>query len=319
MRPLTVLLVKPRGFCAGVERAIRTVEEALARFGAPVFVRHQIVHNAHVIGQLAAMGAIFVDELDAVPDGAPVIFSAHGVAQSVRAEAQRRGLAFIDATCPLVTKVHREVQRHASEGRKVVLIGHRGHPEVVGTLGQAASETVILVQSAQEAAALPVDEARSYGLVMQTTLSMIDAEETAAVLRARIPRLHEPPRSDLCYATTNRQMAVRAIANRCDAIVVVGGANSSNSRRLVEVARIAVCPKAVLVQNAGGLPPSFLNRVTTLGLTAGASTPEVSVQEILQSLARRFTVTVEEIVTTAEGTHFNLPRFSAGQNHHAPQ
>jgi 4-hydroxy-3-methylbut-2-enyl diphosphate reductase len=309
MRPLTVLLARPRGFCAGVERAIRSVEKALERFGAPVFVRHEIVHNPHVIEQLAAKGAIFVDGLDAVPDGAPVIFSAHGVAAFVRAEAERRGLPYIDATCPLVTKVHREVERHASKGRKVILIGHRGHPEVAGTMGQAALEAVILVQSAQEAAALPIDQARSYGLVMQTTLSVSDAEEITAILRARIPRLHEPSKSDLCYATTNRQAAVRAIAHRCEAVVVIGGANSSNSRRLVEVARNAGCTKAVLVQDAGGLELSFLDGVNTLGLTSGASTPEVLVQELIARLAARFAINVKEIVSVTEDTHFKLPRF----------
>jgi 4-hydroxy-3-methylbut-2-enyl diphosphate reductase len=309
MQRLSVLLVRPRGFCAGVERAIRTVEEALERSGAPVFVRHEIVHNSYVVGQLAAKGAIFIDELDAVPDGAPVIFSAHGVAKSVRTEAERRGLPCIDATCPLVTKVHREVERHISAGRKVILIGHRGHPEVVGTMGQAASEPVILVQSAAEAAALPVDKARSYGLVMQTTLCVSDAEEVTAVLRARIPRLYEPSKSDLCYATTNRQMAVRGIASRCDAIVVIGGAHSANSRRLVEMARIAGCPKAVLVETASELEASFLEGVATLGVTSGASTPEILVQELIGDLAARFAINVEEIVTATEGIHFSLPRF----------
>jgi 4-hydroxy-3-methylbut-2-enyl diphosphate reductase len=309
MRQLTILLVRPRGFCAGVERAIRTVEEALARFGAPVFVRHEIVHNSHVVGQLAAKGAIFVDELDAVPDGVPVVFSAHGVTKSVRGEAERRGLPYIDATCPLVTKVHREVERHAAAGRRVILIGHRGHPEVVGTLGQAVSESVILIQSTAEAATLPIDKARSYGLVMQTTLCVSDAEEITAVLRARIPRLYEPAKSDLCYATTNRQMALRAIANRCEAIIVVGGANSSNSRRLVEVARAAGCPKTALVQDVAGLELSFFEGVTTLGVTAGASTPEILVQEVIEYLDESFSIDLDEIVTTTEDTHFNLPRF----------
>jgi 4-hydroxy-3-methylbut-2-enyl diphosphate reductase len=309
MQRLSVLLVRPRGFCAGVERAIRTVEEALERFGAPVFVRHEIVHNSYVVGQLAAKGAIFIDELDAVPDGAPVIFSAHGVAKSVRTEAERRELPYIDATCPLVTKVHREVQRHASAGRKVILVGHHGHPEVVGTMGQATSEPVLLVQSAAEAAILPIDKARSYGLVMQTTLSVTDAEEITTILRRRIRTLYEPDKSDLCYATTNRQMAARGIASRCDAIVVIGGAHSANSRRLVEMARIAGCPKAVLVETASKLEASFLEGVATLGVTSGASTPEVLVQELIDDIAARFAINVEEIVTATEGTHFSLPRF----------
>ena len=309
MRPLTVLLARPRGFCAGVERAIRTVEQALERFGAPVFVRHQIVHNPAVIRELAAKGAVFVDELDAVPDGTPVIFSAHGVAKSVRAEAERRGLLYIDAICPLVTKVHKEVERHVAAGRQAVMIGHRGHPEVVGTMGQVGAEAVILVQSPEEAAALATDDDRSYGLVMQTTLSVGDAEEIAAILRHVIPRLFEPSKSDLCYATTNRQMALRAIASRCDAAIVVGGANSSNSRRLVEVARSAGCPKAILVETAAELESSFFDGVNTLGVTAGASTPETLVRDVIDHLAKHFTIELEEVVSTIEDTHFNLPRF----------
>jgi 4-hydroxy-3-methylbut-2-enyl diphosphate reductase len=309
MQRLSVLLVRPRGFCAGVERAIRTVEETLERFGAPVFVRHEIVHNPYVVDQLAAKGVIFVDKLDAVPNGAPVIFSAHGVAKSVQMEAERRGLPYIDATCPLVTKVHREVQRHTLAGRKVILVGHHGHPEVVGTMGQATSEPVLLVQSAAEAAVFPIDKARSYGLVMQTTLSVSDAEEITTILRRRIPRLYEPDKSDLCYATTNRQMAVRTLASRCDAIVVIGGAHSANSRRLVEMARVAGCPKAVLVETASGLDASFLEGVTTLGVTSGASTPEVLVRELIDNLAARFAVDFAEIVTATEGIHFSLPRF----------
>ena len=317
MRQLSVFLVRPRGFCAGVERAIRTVEEALARFGAPVFVRHEIVHNPYVVDQLAAKGAIFVDELDAVPDGAPVIFSAHGVATTVRVEAERRELPYIDATCPLVIKVHREVERHMSSGRRVILIGHRGHPEVVGTMGQASSEPVILVESAAEATTLPIDQARPYGLVMQTTLCVSDADEITAILRRRIPRLYEPSKSDLCYATTNRQMAVRAIAKRCEAIVVVGGAHSSNSRRLVEVARIAGCPKSVLVETAAELELSFLAGITRLGVTAGASTPEILIRELIEYLAAHFAIDVEEIVTATEGTHFNLPWLPQPEANHA--
>jgi 4-hydroxy-3-methylbut-2-enyl diphosphate reductase len=318
MPSLKLLLTRPRGFCAGVERAIHTVEKALARFGRPVFVRHEVVHNPFVIAELAAKGAIFVDELDAVPDGAPIVFSAHGVAKSVRAEAERRRLCYIDATCPLVTKVHREVERHVAAGRPVILIGHRGHPEVVGTLGQAAPGTVILVQSAAEAAALPVDETKAYGLVMQTTLSVKDAGEIRQVLRDRIPRLHEPPISDICYATSNRQAALAAIAPRCDAVVVIGGANSANSRRLVETARSAGCRKAMLIGRAADLDLSFLGGVGTLGATSGASTPEILMEELIEYLSKHFDLDIEEIVSATEATRFNLPRFPERGVHAAP-
>jgi len=307
MRSLSILLASPRGFCAGVERAIRTVEQSLARFEAPVFVRHQIVHNPRVVDELAANGAVFVDELDAVPDGAPVVFSAHGVAKSVRAEAERRRLPYIDATCPLVTKVHREVERHRSAGRKIILIGHHGHPEVVGTLGQAASETVILVQSAAQAAALPIDETASYGLVTQTTMSVMDAEEITSILRRRISSLREPSKTDICYATTNRQRAVAAIAARCDAVIVIGGSNSANSCRLVEIACDAGCQKAVLIECARESDPLFLNGVSTLGVTSGASTPEVLVVELIEHLSSHFRISVEEIVTATEAIQFRLP------------
>jgi 4-hydroxy-3-methylbut-2-enyl diphosphate reductase len=290
-----------------VERAIQTVEKTLSRFGAPVFVRHQIVHNPSVVAGLAAKGAVFVEELDEVPDGAPVVFSAHGIAKSVRSEAERRRLPQIDATCPLVTKVHREVEHHAAAGRKIILIGHAGHPEVVGTMGQAPSGLVILVQSAAEAALMPIDESASYGLVTQTTLSVMDAEEITAILRRRIPTLHEPSKSDICYATTNRQRAVAAIAPRCDAVIVIGGSNSSNSRRLVEIACDAGCRKAILIESAEGLDPLFLNNVTTLGITSGASTPEELVIELIQHLSHHFQVSVEESVIATEEVRFRLP------------
>jgi 4-hydroxy-3-methylbut-2-enyl diphosphate reductase len=290
-----------------VERAIQTVEESLTRFRAPVFVRHEIVHNPWVVAGLAAKGAVFVEELDEVPDGAPLVFSAHGVAKSVRSEAEQRRLPQIDATCPLVTKVHREVEHHATAGRQIILIGHAGHPEVVGTMGQAPAGSVILVQSAAEAAGLAIDESASYGLVTQTTLSIRDAEEITAILRRRIARLHEPSKSDICYATTNRQRAVVAIAPRCDAIVVVGGSNSSNSRRLVEIARGAGCGKASLIERADELDPLFLNGVTTLGITSGASTPEVLVTELIEHLSDHFEISVEEITIATEEVRFRLP------------
>jgi 4-hydroxy-3-methylbut-2-enyl diphosphate reductase len=307
MRRLSILLPSPRGFCAGVERAIRTVEESLERFSVPVFVRHHIVHNPFVVDELAARGAIFVDELDAVPDGAPVLFSAHGVAKSVRAEAKRRRLPYVDATCPLVTKVHREVEHHLSAGRKVILIGHAGHPEVVGTMGQAAPDAAILVQSAAQAAALLINEAASYGLVMQTTLSVMDAEEITAIFRRRIARLYEPSKSDICYATTNRQRAVAAIAPRCDAVIVIAGSNSANSRRLVEIACDSGCRKAVLIERADALDPLILNGVSTLGITSGASTPEVLVIELIEHLSDQFEISIEEIAIAMEEVQFRLP------------
>jgi 4-hydroxy-3-methylbut-2-enyl diphosphate reductase len=290
-----------------VERAIQTVEESLSRFRAPVFVRHEIVHNPWVVAGLAAKGAVFVEELDEVPDGEPVVFSAHGVAKSVRSEAEQRGLPQIDATCPLVTKVHREVEHHAAAGRHVILIDHAGHPEVVGTMGQAPAGSVILVQSAAEAAAMLVDGSASYGLVTQTTLSVMDAEEITAILRRRIAKLHEPSKSDICYATTNRQRAVVAVAPHCDGIVVVGGSNSSNSRRLVEIACNAGCRKAILVESAEELDPLFLSGMSTLGITSGASTPEVLVSELIAHLSDRFEISVEEITIATEEVRFRLP------------
>jgi 4-hydroxy-3-methylbut-2-enyl diphosphate reductase len=267
------------------------------------------VHNPFVVAELAAKGVIFVEELDAVTDGAPVVFSAHGVAKAVRAEAERRRLPYIDATCPLVIKVHREVEHHVSAGRKVILIGHDGHPEVIGTMGQAASDAVILVQSTAQAAAIPIDETASYGLVTQTTLSLADAEEITAILRRRISRLHEPSKSDICYATTNRQRAAEAVASRCDAVIVIGGAKSANSRRLVEIACNAGCRKAVLIERIAELDPLFLNGVDTVGITSGASTPERLVHELVDYLSAHFQVSVEEIVTAREDIRFRLPFF----------
>jgi 4-hydroxy-3-methylbut-2-en-1-yl diphosphate reductase len=282
----------------------------LARFDSPVFVRHQIVHNPFVVAELARKGAVFIDGLDAVPDGGIVVFSAHGVAKSVRQEAERRHLTYIDATCPLVTKVHREVEHHVSAGRKVILIGHQGHPEVTGTMGQAPSRMVLLVQSAAEAAELPIDETASYGVVSQTTLSTGDVEEITAILRDRVRQLYEPSKADICYATTNRQAAIAAIAPRCDAVVVVGGLKSSDSGRLVEIAIKAGCQRATLVESAVQLDPSFLDNVRTLGITSGASTPEPLVQELLKKLATQFEVRIEEFVTAVEETRFRLPHLT---------
>ena len=309
MRHLAMLLASPRGYCAGVERAIRTVEEALVRFGVPVYVRHEIVHNPFVIAELEAKGAVFVRELDEVPQCAPVVFSAHGIPKSVRADAEKRRLLCIDATCPLVTKVHREVEHHVAAGRQVILIGHADHPETVGTMGQVAPGNVRLVQTVADAAALPIDPAKPYAYATQTTLSLTDTAEIVAILRCRIPRLYGPARSDICYATTNRQDAVRSLAEQCDAIIVLGGPNSSNSNRLVDVAIRAGRP-ATLISRAPDLQSSFLDVVSRVGVASGASTPEALVTELIDYLSERFDLSVEERVMAKESIHFNLPPMS---------
>ncbi len=310
---LKVLLASPRGFCAGVDRAVQIVERALQRYGAPVYVRHEIVHNRFVVEALEARGAVFVEELDDVPgDDRPVIFSAHGVPKSVPAEAKRRALLQLDATCPLVSKVHREAERHHAAGRQVVLIGHAGHPEVVGTMGQLPEGAVSLVQSAEEAEAFaPADEG-ALAYITQTTLSVDDTAAIVAVLRRRFPAIRGPHRQDICYATTNRQEAVKAIAPRCDLLLVIGAANSSNSLRLVEVARAAGAGRAALVARAGELEGMVLDGVATLGITAGASAPESLVEEMIEALARRRDLAIEEAVLRREEVHFKLPRALAG-------
>lgn len=305
---LSVLLAAPRGFCAGVDRAIQIVERSLAAYGAPVYVRHEIVHNRFVVESLEAKGAVFVDELDQVPDGAPVVFSAHGVPKAVPAEAARRGLLHLDATCPLVSKVHREAERHHGAGRHILLIGHAGHPEVIGTMGQLPPGTVSLIETRMEAETIdPPDPAR-LAYITQTTLSVDDTAEIVAVLRRRFPAIEGPKREDICYATTNRQQAVKAIAPRVDALLVLGAPNSSNSMRLVEVAKGAGCADAFLVQRAKDIDWSRLSGVRRLGITAGASAPELLVEEVIESARARFDVTVEEISVTEESVHFKLPR-----------
>jgi 4-hydroxy-3-methylbut-2-enyl diphosphate reductase len=307
--PLTVLLAAPRGFCAGVDRAIQIVEMALQRFGPPVYVRHEIVHNRTVVDALRAKGAVFVEELDEIPDtGAPVVFSAHGVAKAVPAEAQRRNMFHLDATCPLVSKVHIEVERHHAQGHEIVLIGHAGHPEVVGTMGQLPEGAVKLVETVEDAEAFtPVDPARlSY--VTQTTLSVDDTRAIVDVLRRRFPAIVGPHKNDICYATTNRQSAVKVIAERADAVLVVGAPNSSNSVRLVEVAEKAGCRAAYLVQTPAEIPWDKLDSPRILGLTAGASAPEHLVQGIIAEFARHFEITVETVTTATENVIFKLPR-----------
>ena len=306
--PLHILLAAPRGFCAGVDRAIQIVEQALARFGRPVYVRHEIVHNRFVVEQLEAKGAVFVEELDQVPDGAPVVFSAHGVPKSVPAEAARRHLLSLDATCPLVGKVHREAERHFAQCRHIMLIGHADHPEVVGTMGQLPPGAVSLVQSVEEAERVAVADPANLSYITQTTLSADDTAEIVAALRRRFPAIQGPRKDDICYATTNRQMAVKAIAPRCQAMLVLGAPNSSNSMRLVEVAKAAGCAEAMLVQRAAEIDWKKLEGVERLGITAGASAPELLVEEVIESARARFDVAVEEVAVIAENVQFKLPK-----------
>jgi 4-hydroxy-3-methylbut-2-enyl diphosphate reductase len=305
--PLTILLAGPRGFCAGVERAVQIVERSIARFGAPVYVRHEIVHNRFVVATLERQGAIFVDELDAVPEGAAVVFSAHGVPKAVPAEAERRHLVAIDATCPLVSKVHRETEHHFAQGRRVILIGHAGHPEVIGTMGQLPPNAVLLVETPEDVARLALDPGEDVAYVTQTTLSVDDTDAVIAALLQRFPHIHGPKHEDICYATTNRQQAVKAIASRVDRLLVVGAPNSSNSLRLVEVARQSGCRQATLIGRAADIDWNFLVGARRLGLTAGASAPEVLVEEVVEACRRRYDVALEEISVTREEVRFNLP------------
>ena len=307
--PLRVLLCSPRGFCAGVVRAIDSVERALAIYGAPVYVRHEIVHNRYVVEGLRAKGAIFVEELDEIPDtNAPVIFSAHGVPQSVPTDAKRRNFLTLDATCPLVTKVHREAEIHLRRGREIVLIGHAGHPEVTGTLGQLPEGAVTLIENLADADAFMPRNPDLLAFVTQTTLSIDDTAEIVARLKARFPQIIGPHKEDICYATTNRQEAVKQVAPQVEAMVVVGAPNSSNSMRLKEVAERAGCPRAALVQRASDIDWSLFGNVSSLGITAGASAPEVLVEEILDAFADRYAISVETVTAAEESVFFPLPR-----------
>ena len=311
--PLKVLLCSPRGFCAGVVRAIDTVEQALARYGAPVYVRHEIVHNRYVVESLKRKGAVFVEELDEVPDtGAPVIFSAHGVPKSIPAEAQKRRFFALDATCPLVTKVHREAEIHHKRGREVVLIGHVGHPEVIGTIGQLPEGAITLVQSVAEAMAFVPRDAGNLAFLTQTTLSVDDTAEIVAALKARFPHIHGPHKEDICYATTNRQEVVKKVAPMVEAMVVVGSPNSSNTQRLKEVAERAGCARAALVQRAEEIDWALFGDLQTLGVTAGASAPEVLVEEVIGAFDQRYAVSVETVTTADEDMFFPLPRVLRG-------
>ena len=304
---LRLLLAAPRGFCAGVDRAIEIVERALTRYGAPVYVRHEIVHNRFVVDGLRAKGAVFVEELDEVPDGAPVVFSAHGVPKSVPAAATERGLDWLDATCPLVSKVHRQAERQIEAGRHILFIGHRGHPEVIGTFGQVPAGTITLVETLDDVAALDFPDGTALSYLTQTTLSVDDTAEIVAALRVRFPAIAGPKAEDICYATSNRQAAVKAIAEECQLVLVIGAPNSSNSLRLVEVAQRCGA-EGRLIQRGSEIDEAWFAGVETMGLTAGASAPETLVQEVIDRIGEFRSVAVEQVVTAEEKIVFKLPR-----------
>lgn len=305
--PLDLLIAAPRGFCAGVDRAIIIVERALERYGAPVYVRHEIVHNRFVVDGLKAKGAIFVEELDEVPDGVPVVFSAHGVPKLIPAKAEERGLFYLDATCPLVSKVHRQAERQVEAGRHILFIGHSGHPEVIGTFGQVADGTMTLIESEDDAEAVNPADPVNLAYLTQTTLSVDDTAAIIAVLERRFPDIVAPKGEDICYATSNRQAAVKEIAPQCEAMLVIGAPNSSNSQRLAESAERAGT-RARLIQRADEIDFAWLGTPRTLGITAGASAPEILVREVVGRLATRFSVTEREVVTAREDIAFKLPR-----------
>ncbi len=306
--PLTVYLAAPRGFCAGVDRAIKIVEMALDKWGAPVYVRHEIVHNKFVVDDLMAKGAVFVEELDECPADRPVIFSAHGVPKAVPAEAARREMLFVDATCPLVSKVHIEAARHHENGLQMIMIGHAGHPETIGTMGQLPEGEVLLVETVEDVGTVEVRDPQRLAFVTQTTLSVDDTADIVAALQARFPKIVGPHKEDICYATTNRQEAVKAMAPKADAMLVVGAPNSSNSRRLVEVGARAGCRYAQLVQRAADIDWRALEGIATLGITAGASAPEVLVDEVVDAFRSHYDVTVELVETAKEDVEFKVPR-----------
>src|SRR5437868_11740798 len=305
--PLRVLIAAPRGFCAGVDRAIQIVELALERFGAPVYVRHEIVHNRFVVDRLRDLGAIFVDELDEVPDDGPVVFSAHGVPKAVPAAAQSRGLAYVDATCPLVSKVHRQAERLIEEGRHILFIGHAGHPEVIGTFGQVPAGSITLVETVEDVANLSLPHDDHLAFLTQTTLSVDDTAAIVDALKARFPAIRAPRSEDICYATSNRQAAVKAIATECGRLLVIGAPNSSNSLRLAEVAERLGVP-ARLIERAGDIDWDWLGQPGTVGITAGASAPEVLVREVVDALRSRFDVREEQADHSPERMIFKLPR-----------
>ncbi len=305
---LTLYLAAPRGFCAGVDRAIKIVEMAIEKWGAPVFVRHEIVHNKYVVDGLRAKGAVFVEELDECPDDRPVIFSAHGVPKSVPAEADRRQMVYVDATCPLVSKVHIEAQRHAENGLQMIMIGHKGHPETIGTMGQLPDGEVLLVETPDDVATVDVRDPDNLAYVTQTTLSVDDTKDIVAALQSRFPHIVGPHKEDICYATTNRQEAVKEVAPKADALLVVGAPNSSNSKRLVEVGAKAGCQYAQLVQRAENIDWRALEGISSVAITAGASAPELLVNEVIDAFRERYDVTVELVETAIERVEFKVPR-----------
>lgn len=306
--PLKILLAAPRGFCAGVDRAIQIVEEAIEKWGAPVYVRHEIVHNQHVVSRLEDLGAIFVDSLEECPDDRPVIFSAHGVPKSVPAAAAKRNLVYVDATCPLVSKVHVEAERQHQLGRHVLLIGHAGHPEVVGTMGQLPETAMSLIETVADAENFMTDQPDNLALATQTTLSVDDTAEIVAAIKARFPGVREPHKEDICYATTNRQAAVKQMATQCDLFLVIGAETSSNSKRLVEVAERSGAQKARLIASTKDIDWRWLDGIKTLGLTAGASAPEDLVQGVIAACRARYDITLEDVTTARETVVFKLPR-----------
>jgi len=305
--PLKLLIAAPRGFCAGVDRAIRIVELAIEKYAAPVYVRHEIVHNKFVVDGLRAQGAVFVESLDEVPDGVPVVFSAHGVPKSVPAKAEARQLNYLDATCPLVSKVHKQAERLVETGKHIVFIGHKGHPEVIGTFGQVPDGVMTLVETMADVAALSPDAPENLAFLTQTTLSVDDTADIVGALQARFPGIQGPKGEDICYATSNRQAAVKAIAAQCDVMLVIGAPNSSNSMRLAEVAE-RMGARSRLIQRANEIDFDWLGTPHTLGITAGASAPEVLVREVVDALATRFAITEEEVTTARETIEFKLPR-----------
>ncbi len=307
-KPLTLYLAAPRGFCAGVDRAIKIVEMAIEKWGAPVYVRHEIVHNKFVVDGLRAKGAIFVEELDECPTDRPVIFSAHGVPKSVPAEAETRQMIYVDATCPLVTKVHNEADRHSGNGLQMVMIGHAGHPETVGTMGQLPEGEVLLVETAADVSTITPRDSAKLAFITQTTLSVDDTIEIVSALTERFPKIVGPHKEDICYATTNRQEAVKAIAGKTDTLLVIGAQNSSNSRRLVEVGQKAGCDYSQLVQRAKNIDWNALGDISSVGVTAGASAPEELINEVVDAFKDRFEVTVEIIETAQENVEFKVPR-----------
>jgi 4-hydroxy-3-methylbut-2-enyl diphosphate reductase len=305
-QPIKILLANPRGFCAGVDRAIKIVELSIEKFGAPVYVRHEIVHNRYVVEGLEAKGAVFVDELDEVPEGAPVVFSAHGVPKSVPAAAEAREMVYVDATCPLVSKVHRQVERHHASGKHILMIGHEGHPEVIGTMGQVENGAMTLVETVEDVENLSLSETKNLSFVTQTTLSVDDTSEIVETLERRFPDITSPKKEDICYATTNRQTAVKAIAEKADRVIVIGAPNSSNSMRLVEVSEKMGC-SARLVQRAKDLDWAWLDGGKTIGISAGASAPEILVSEVIEAIKGRKPANVELVTTAEEDVVFKVP------------